>query len=508
MRRPEKTAQSIRRRGGSCGFFGCDPRLPPRRPSHYRRCVGSGKHVITVTAVALAGCVGVDTHKDFAALQHDVAARTGVAVHWHDGSPADREADAKVIDLLARPLTADAAVQIALLNNRRLQAAYESLGVAQADLVAAGLLRNPVFDAAYRFGEAGTSARIDLGLTLNFLDLLFVNARRSVAAAGLDVAKAETTTAVLDLAVRTREAFYDCQAAEQAVDLRRQIAGATEASADLTRKLRDAGNITSLALASEQALHAEAELALEAATADAGAARETLSALLGVWGGQTAWTVDGRLPDPTAEELPVDGVERNAVAANAELHAARARVAAAMQTLGVSRPLGLLSDVELGINVERESGEWFTGPSVALPVPLFSQGQPAVARAAAELRRDRAELYATAVEVRSATRAAHARVASLRRQVDTAKQTVLPLRERVVQETQLQYNAMQVGAFQLLSAKRDQIESAAAYLRVLHDYWVAKSRLASILAGHVPATEAGSASDAAFGARPRAPAVE
>ena len=442
--------------------------------------------VVLLTA-ALGGCAGVESHKDFPVVRQNLADRIGYAVHWHDGSPADLAADAKVADLLGRPLDVDAAVQVALLNNRRLQAAYESLGVAQADLVAAGLLRNPVFDAAYRFGEGGAPARVELGLTFNFLDLLFVGRRRDIAAAGLDVAKADVTAAVLDTAGRTRDAFYACQAADQAVELRRQIVDATAASAGLAKKLRDAGNTTSLALASEQALHAEAELAHESAVADAAAARETLTALMGVWGGQTAWTIDGRMPDPTADEPTLDGIEKTAVRSSVQLQAARARVAASLKSLGIARPLGLLSDVELGISAQREDGEWFTGPSIVLPAPLFSQGQPAAARAMAEVRRGRAEVYATAVEVRSAARAAHARVVSLRKQVDTARGTVLPLRDKVVQETQLQYNAMQVGAFQLLTAKRDQIESAAAYLRVLREYWLAKSRLTSIVAGHLPA---------------------
>ena len=50
----------------------------------------------------------------------------------------------RVADLMREPLTLDRALQVAVLNNRSLRATLEELGVAQADLVQAGLLANPV----------------------------------------------------------------------------------------------------------------------------------------------------------------------------------------------------------------------------------------------------------------------------------------------------------------------------------------------------------------------------
>ncbi|MDB5327129.1 MAG: transporter [Phycisphaerales bacterium] len=442
------------------------------------------------------GCAGARPHESFPAISHDVADRVGYAIHWHDGSPADKEADAKVNDLLARPLDANSAVQIALLNNRRLQATYEDLGIAQADLVAAGLLRNPVFDAAYRFGDAGAPAKIDFGLTFDFVDLLFLGVRKDLAAAELEATKARVTASVLDLAGDVKTAFFAIQAAEQAVELRRQIADAAGASADFTKRLRDAGNTTALKLASEQALSAEALLALGRAEAEAAAAREMLNGLLGAWGDQTKWTVAGRMADPSAAEPDVGGIEKQAIASSLDLRVGRAKIASAVRALGVAQPLGVLSQLETGISTEREGGTWYTGPSIALPIPLFSQGQPAAVKAAAEVRQGEANLYATAVEVRSAARAAFARVTMLRRQVESTRQTLMPLRESIVQQTQLQYNAMQVGAFELLAAKRDQINSAASYLTLLRDYWTAKAQLDLILNGRVPRAAAlGNSSD-------------
>jgi len=279
------------------------------------------------------------------------------------------------------------------------------------------------------------------------------------------------------------------------VEMRRQVEQATAASYDLAKRLREAGNNRPLDLANERALHEEARSALAAAELDAARAREELNVLMGLWGPRTAvWTVASRLPDPTDAERSLDGLERLAVERSLDLAAARAAIDVSLRELGITKPMGVLSELELGAVAERDDGEWEAGPSVALPIPIFSQGQPAVARARAEIRRAQQTYYATAVELRSAVRASHTRVLVLRQRVDHYRTVLLPLRQQIVNDTQLQYNAMQVGAFQLLQAKRDQIEAGAAYLALLRDYWIAKAELELTLSGKRARLDSGDSS--------------
>lgn len=443
----------------------------------------------SVSSVALlSGCATVQPRQSFPQVERFVSERTGYRVHWNDGTDADQAVAAQVETVLAKPLDADAAVQVALLNNRNLQATYEELGVAQADLVAAGLLRNPVFDGSVRFLEGGGSPTIDLGVAFDFLDVFFIGLRKRLAEAQLEAAKANVTAAVLDMAGDVKVAFYDLQAAEQAVELRRQVVQATAASYELAQRLRAAGNNRPLDLANERALYEESKLALAVAETDAVVARETLNRLMGLWGPRTHWAIAGRMAEPPQEEPLAEGLERQAVANSLALQSARNQITIALRELGITRPLGYLSELEVGAAAERDDGEWEVGPTIALPVPIFSQGQPAVARAQAQLRRAQQEFYATAVEVRSNIRATYARVRSLRQQVDYYRAVLLPLRQSIVDQTQLQYNAMQIGAFQLLQAKRDQVEAARTYLALLRDYWTAKTELELGLRGRAIST--------------------
>lgn len=131
-----------------------------------------------------------------------------------------------------------------------------------------------------------------------------------------------------------------------------------------------------------------------------------------------------------------------------------------------------LNGSEIGVSAERDAGEWELGPSFAIPIPIFTQGQPAIARATSRLRQAQQTYYATAVEIRSAVRQAYTRVNSIQQRIEHYQKVMLPLRQSIVEETQLQYNAMQIGAFQLLQAKRDQIQTGQIYLELLKDYWV------------------------------------
>jgi cobalt-zinc-cadmium efflux system outer membrane protein len=322
----------------------------------------------------------------------------------------------------------------------------------------------------------------------DFLDVFFIPLRKRVATNAFEGAKLRVTGAVLDLVGQARTAFYTHSAAEQALDLRRTVAAATEASYELARRIHAAGNMTDLDRANERALYEQAKLDLARAEAEALDTRERLNVLLGLWGTNTTWTVRHRLPDPPASELATDDIERQAVGRNIDLAVGRNQIEAAARTLGLRRSMGLLPEAEAGVAAEREpDGMWAVGPAVSLPIPLFNQGQAATSAARSELERTRQQYIATAVEVRSAARAARNRLLAARAQTDYYRQVILPLRREITQQTQLQYNAMQVGPFQLLQAKQAEIDAGVQYIDVLRDYWIARTQAQQVASGRTTA---------------------
>jgi cobalt-zinc-cadmium efflux system outer membrane protein len=455
-----------------------------------------------VIFVGGSGCSTVQPRKDFDALAADAQERVGGArVYWNTGTRADAEVGESVAALLKdeRGLSADASVQVALLNNRSLQAEYEQLAVAQADLVEAGLLKNPVFSGEVRFPTTGGGQpAVVLDVVQDFLSLLMLPSLQARAGAAAAAARARVTGAVMDVALGTRLAYYDYQGAVQTRGMRATVLDATAASYDLAERLRAAGNIRELDLANEHALYGRAKLDLANAELDEAVKRERLTALMGLFGPAAAFKVAQQLPDlPDAVAHPLlspQEAERAAVERSVDLASMRAEVEVAGRSAGIVNALGWLTDADIGVSAERESGKgspWTVGPSLSVPIPLFDQGQVSGVRAGAALRQAAARYYAEAVEVRSRARSAQQVATGSHDRAAYLKEVLLPLRQRILEQTQLQYNAMQVSAFELLRAKRDEIDTAAEWVEALRDAWKARATLEQIVRGRLPETEDG-----------------
>src|SRR5262249_11416365 len=256
--------------------------------------------------VGLAGCTSVDLRAGFPEVRAVVEERAATRIEWNQRTDLDQEAADRLRALLQRKLTVDDAVQIAMLNNRTLQAMYTDLGLAQADLVQAGLFKNPILDAAVFFPLAGVRPDFQLSVVIELLDALYVPLRKRVAEALFEQAKLLVTGTVLDFVAQVRTAFYTHQANEQLLELHQTVAQALAASLEVSRRLHDAGNISDLDLARSRAQTEMAKLTLRGAEVAAVQSREQLNVLIGAWGEQTAWEIDGRLPEIPASPVLTD----------------------------------------------------------------------------------------------------------------------------------------------------------------------------------------------------------
>ena len=405
-----------------------------------------------------------------------------------EGEPSPDAVDASVRELLASDLTPESAIQVAFLRNRMLAAALAEVGIAQAEFVKAGLLPNPVLSAEVRFGigAAGTGAELDLIQQL--VSILQIPLRKRVAEAELEATKLAVGAAMFDLASEVKEAFFEAQAAEQTQGLRRSVAEGTALAADVARRQHEAGNITDLDLAVQRALHEEAKLALADAEIRALESREQLTALMGLWGEETRWSVIPRLAAVPVAEPPLAGLESLAVTRRLDLAAERQRTASASRSVALTRFYGLVPEATTGLHSEREieGGLWSLGPSLDIPIPIFDQGQARVAIARGQLRRSEESFAALAVQIRSEVRSAWARLEAARSRAVYTERVVLPLRTQILDETQLEYNGMLVGVYQLLQAKRDEIEAGGASVEALRAYWVSRVQLERALGTSLP----------------------
>lgn len=438
-----------------------------------------------IVMLLASGCATVPPDAGFDDVAQRVESRLGQRVRWNRGTEQDAEAKAAIDGLLAKELAVDSAVQIALLNNGWLQAKYEDLGVSQAEVVQAGLLKNPVFSFSAGVPLAGGQVDMTISVAQDFLEVIFIPLRKAVAEAQFESAKLGVTAEVLDVAARTRMAFYRVQADDQLLEMYEQVVSATDAGYDAAERLHKAGNIRDLDLHNEKAMRDQSRLDLTMAQSATMTSRETLNRVLGLWGADTGWTIAHRLPPVPSDAIEMDNIEADAVRNSLDLAMVRQRIQANGYSLGLTKATALAPSLELGPDAEREDGDWDVGPHLSLPIPLFDQGQARIAAAQAELRRQRQLYIATAVDVRSAAREARQRLATARRVALFYQDEVLPLRQKIVNETMLEYNAMQVGVFQILNAKQQQIETGRRYVESLYAYWSSRTGVEALRQGRM-----------------------
>jgi len=433
-----------------------------------------------VLFLAASVCPAESLDKSFNDVSNAIWSRTGERVQWNRGTPQDAEAEAHVRSVLKRSLTANSAVQVALLNNHELQATYEEIGIAQADVIEAGLLRNPLFSIERRWpGQA-----LEAELVTQFIDILFLPLRKRAAKAQLQAAKSRVGNEILKTAAEVRAAFYEHQGNLQLGDLGVEVEKAAAASAEAALQLHQAGNTRDLDLANEEAMHVQAKLDLAKGQALTIETREKLNKLMGAWGEQTTWTIAPRLPDPPKNEVKTGGLESRAVEQRLDLVALRFEALGTAQTLGFARFQEVAQQFEIGGRYVHEiQSEHSTGPIIRIPIPLFDFGQGVKARGEAKLRQLQQRYLGLAVEIRSDVRAARDRMLNARAIVDYSRSTVLPLRHRVVEESQLQYNAMQISLFDLLRAKQEEVNVARQSVEAQRDYWVARAELEKAVGG-------------------------
>ncbi|MCW5663745.1 MAG: TolC family protein [Piscinibacter sp.] len=453
-------------------------RVAPDLPSARR----SGLLVVVLASAVLAGCASFSPDAGFSSIESAAKDKLGKDVRWARSDADVDTIDRRVRELLAKPLTVDDAVQVALLNNRGLQARFQDLGVTEAEVVQAGRLPNPGFT----FGRLrqGDEVELERGLHINLARLLTLPMVSQLEARRFEQVKREVTMDVLSLAADARKAFFQAVAAEETVRYMRQVKQTAEASAELARRMEQVGNFSKLARAREQAFYADATLGLARADQAQRASRERLARLLGVWGDQTQFQLPERLPDLPAEARNQPDIEAVAMSQRLDVQAAKLGAEQTAKNLGLTRTTRFINVLELGLvrNTSNEAPRQ-TGWEIGLELPLFDWGGARVARAEAIYMQVLHRAAQTAINARSEVREAYGNYRSAYDIARHQRDEIVPLKKRISEEQVLRYNGMIIGVFELLADARSQITSVNAYIESLRDFWLAQSDLDMALIG-------------------------
>jgi outer membrane protein TolC len=434
-----------------------------------------------VAMLLLAGCKTFSPDGGFAPVAEIAGEHLNKDVAFLRTEQDEMAARGAVAQLLRRPLSAEAAVQVALLNNRGLQAAYNELGISEAALVGAYLPPNPTVTIERL--ASGTERELEGRIVGNILALLTLPARAQIAEARFQQAQLRAMEETLRVASDARRAYYRAVASRQVADFLVQSKAAAETATQLARRLGETGALNKLDQAREQVFYAEVTAQLAAQEQRSESEREQLIRILGLWGAQTSFKLPGSMPPLPARVRSLPETEVEAVRRRVDLQIARVEVDAVAKSYGLTNATRFLSVLELagisGKKTERETGERQNprGFEVELQVPLFDFGEVRVRQAKETYMQAVNQLAQKAVDVRSEARDAYRRFRSAHDIARHYRNEVLPLRKIISEETLLRYNAMQIDVFDLLAEARQRIAATTAAIEAERDFWLASAEL-------------------------------
>ena len=455
----------------------------PHRPHSLRRLFRARSGL--ASAMLLSGCTWFSPDAGMgvvATIAQQELKKDAAAIR----SPEEADvAGATVRRLLGRTLTADAAVQTALLNNRGLQAAYDELAIADADRVGQSLPPNPTF--SWRRIQAGLALESEMQLVADIIALATLPARSELAAERFHQAQLRAAEETLRVAHEARRAYYQAVAARELVHFLTESRSAAEAATQLAARLGETGAVNKLDQAREQVFYADLTAQLATARQREASEREALIRAMGLWGTSLDFKIPNALPPLPHRVQTLAGIEVDAVGRRVDLQIARIELDVLAKSYGLTQASRFINILDAGYadKLEKRVDErvLMRGFDVRLQIPLFDFGEVRVRQAEATYMQAVNRLLELAVNVRSEARDAYRVYGSTYDIAGHYQREVLPLRKIISDETLLRYNAMLIDVFSLLAEARQRIAATITAIEAKRDFWLATVDLKAAIAG-------------------------
>ncbi len=444
--------------------------------------------VLIASSFVLSGCASFSKDGGLNDVKSLTQKHIKQEVVWPKTAAEQQLAEARIKELLQQNMDVESAVQIALLNNKGLQASLFELGISEAEVVQAGRLPNPKFSMLYT--RHNGDYKIEQALTFNIFSLLTMPKMLEIERLNFEKSKQQAALDVLKLAYQTRLAYFNAVAANAQVIYSAQVLESAEASAEMAKRMVQAGNWNQLELAREQGFYADAKQDALVAKQKQAASHEALIRLLGIPANQLV--IQQRLPDLPKAITEPSQFQQEAFEQRLDLQAARLHVQALAKQLGLTKATSVINVLELGparVLEGRRGDSYKKGVDISFELPLFDWGGAKVARAEATYMQSVNRAAYIASNAQSEIREAYSHYST---SYDIARQyhdEIVPLRKKVLDEKLLRYNGMLVSPFELFADARAQVASVKTYIEKLNEFWLADTELQMTRIGNLNALE-------------------
>ncbi len=396
---------------------------------------------------------------------------------------------------IKKTVDVDTAVQVALLNNRGLQASYANIGMNAAEVWQQMLPENPKVSIGIlgiAHPELGLFRAVEGMIAANILSLATREKRVDIADTRFRQAQLKAAMATLTVAADTRRAWINAVSAFETVYYLNQGQAAADAASELAQKLGESGALNKAGQAREHAFYSELTGQKAEARLAAKLAKEELTRLMGLWGTDVDYFVPDRLTRLPSRLQTSNAIEGEALQKRIDLQIAKLELEALAKSYKLTDATRFVTDFEIigGFEKERELNddgdiESLTTPQIEfdLVIPIFDSGRPRLRKAELAYMQAANLLAEKAVNIRSEARSAYA---GYRSSYDIArhyKNSVLPLRVKIEEEALLSYNGMITNTFELLADTRAKIGTLLQSVNAKRVFWLADANLNAAIYG-------------------------
>ena len=477
---------------------------------------------LALSPLVLAGCVtGPDSElyswpeAGFSTVEAKTRQATGKQAVWVQNQEQAQHLSKRVHGLVhKKTISADTAVQVALLNNKGLQAAYADIGMSSAEAWQQTMLENPrVSIGILGIGapELGAYRAIEGLIANNILALMTRKRRVDIADTRFRQAQLTASLETLRLAAETRTAWINAVSAFETVTYLNRAIVAADAASELAQELGKTGAFGKSGQARQHVFYAELTGQLAEARLAAKLAKEELTRRMGLWGNEVDYYVPNALPRVPGRIKRKVSIEKEALHRRVDLQVAKLELEAVAKSYGLTEATRYLTDFEIiaGVEAEREveteieleNGELreikerktVVTPQIEFEfvIPIFDTGKARMRKAEIAYMRAANMLAERAINIRSEARSAYTNYRSTRDIALHYKRNVLPLRTTIDEEALLTYNGMITSTFELLADTRAKINSLLLSVRAKKAFWIADANLSAAIYGGGAAASGG-----------------
>lgn len=414
-----------------------------------------------------------------------VANKIDSSVEWRQGCDKDEQVQSFIQCALANELTADSAIQIALLNNPKIQAVFEEIGMARADLVEAGLITNPSFSLEVRYPPIKTlQTNIEYLITSSLLDIFLIPLRTRLATTEFEQTKLRVSNEILNLAFDVRETYYELVSERKRIEYIRSALALTNIMSEIVSKQIGVGNVNALEFQLAQSRLLEAELELAKSQSEIIRLSEKLNRLLG-FNEELFLILPEEVDGIDYQGFDLCTLESIALRERLDLQVARFEIARIGRMLGL-KDWWVYTNFQVGLAGEKDpDGKNFIGPGFSGELPIFNYGQAARMRLFAQLRQANDRLAELEIQVRSEVREAHKLLMNYLKIMSDYRNRLLPMQAKISNSSEELYNVMGLGVDKLLENKRLEVVANQNYTENVKQYLVSRVELDRALGGYL-----------------------